>query len=63
MMMFSVTITEILARTVNIEANTADEALEKLQLLYQNMDIVLDSGDFVNVQFSTTTPEGNTFTV
>ena len=62
-MLFSVDITEKLNRAVNIEANTADEALEKAQQLYRNSDIVLDSSDFSHVEFSVKTSDGNTITI
>ena len=51
-MKFAVEVTETLARIVRIEAATSDEAIEKVRQLYRNSDIVLDSSDFVDVDFS-----------
>jgi hypothetical protein len=46
-----VEIVEILARTINIEAETDDEALAIVTQRYRDEDIVLDSGNFVEVDF------------
>ena len=43
-------IKETLARTVLINGKTQDEALEAVRQLYRKGDIVLDSGDFVDVE-------------
>ena len=51
-MIYSVAISETLERSINIEAVTADEALEKVKGLYRESEIVLDSGDFTDVAFS-----------
>ena len=54
-MIFSIDITERLVRTISIEADTVDEALDKVRQLYKNTEIVLDSSDFSHVEFSITT--------
>ena len=54
---FAVVITETLARTICIEAATQDEAIEEAERLYRNEEIVLDSGDFVDVAFEVKEPE------
>jgi len=51
-MFYSVVITETLERSIDIEAVTGDEALEKVKGLYRESEIVLDSGDFTGVVFS-----------
>jgi hypothetical protein len=48
---FIVEIVEMLARTINIEAETTEEALTIVSQRYRNEDIVLDSSDFVDVDF------------
>lgn len=44
-------IQETLSKTVEIQANTIDEALQIAQKSYQNEEIVLDWGDFILVEF------------
>ena len=51
-MKFSVEVKEVLARVVCVEADTEDDALEKVRLQYRATDIVLDSSDFVDVKFN-----------
>jgi hypothetical protein len=48
---YTVEIIEILARTINVEAETTDEALTIVTERYHDEDIVLDSSDFVEVDF------------
>ena len=45
---FKVEIQEFLSRIVDIEANSIDEALDKVNQLYRSQEIVLDSGDFIS---------------
>ena len=45
---YSVEITETLQRTVEIEAENATEAYKKVNAMYRDEDIVLDSGDFID---------------
>ena len=46
MSMHIVEIKEVLARVVEIEANSKEEDLEKASQMYHNEEIVLDDGDF-----------------
>jgi hypothetical protein len=48
---FSIEIAETLSRTINIEAETPEEALTIATQRYRNEEIVLDSGDFVDVDY------------
>ena len=52
-MIFSVEVTETLARTITIDATTQDEALDKAKNLYRDSAIILDSSDFIDVGFNT----------
>ena len=52
-MEFKVTIKEILKRTVTIEAETAEEAKEKVTHSYWSGDEVLDSSDYEGTYFET----------
>lgn len=52
MQTYKIKIQETLSKTVEIEANTIDEALQIAQQSYQNEEIVLDWGDFVLVEFN-----------
>ena len=49
---FEIEIKEILSRTIEVKANTEDEALEIVKQQYNNEEIVLDSSDFVDVYFN-----------
>ena len=51
-MNFTVEISETLVRSVCLEAATQDEAIERIKCLYRKEEIVLDSNDFVNVEFN-----------
>ncbi|MCD7819413.1 MAG: DpnD/PcfM family protein [Lachnospiraceae bacterium] len=46
------TITEILSRTVEIQAETWEDAVKKLEQNYNNEEIVLTADDFVDVDFT-----------
>ena len=48
---FKTEITEILQRTIEVEAENEGEALRKVKEMYKNEEIVLDSSDFVGVGF------------
>lgn len=54
---FYITITETLKRTVEVHAETADEALQKAEDAYYNGEIVLDSEDFVDTDFDDETEQ------
>ena len=45
-MKFDITVTETLSRKVMVETENYDEALEKVEEMYDNEEIVLDSSDF-----------------
>lgn len=46
---YTVEVTEILARRVEVEANTEDEAVELVREMYDAADIILGYEDFVSV--------------
>ena len=46
---YTVEVTEVLARRVEVEADTADEAVELVREMYESADIVLGYEDFVSV--------------
>lgn len=45
-MQFDITVIETLSRTVSVDAENYDDALEKVEDMYDRQEIVLDSGDF-----------------
>ena len=47
--MFTVEVTEVLARRVEVEADTPDEAVELVREMYDSADIVLGYDDFISV--------------
>ena len=55
--MHIVEIKEVLARVVEIEANSKEEALEKASQMYHNEEIVLDDGDFIGQKITYITQE------
>lgn len=48
---FKVKIVETLEKEVFVNANSEKEAMNIVQSLYENEDIVLDSNDFKEVEF------------
>ena len=46
-MKYYVSVTEVLNRTVSVDANSEEEALRKVGTAYQRCDIVLDSDDYL----------------
>ena len=48
---YLIEINETLSRTIRLEADTVDEALDSIKKLYYGGDIVLDTGDFAEVGF------------
>lgn len=50
-MKYSVTIEETLSRTIDIEAESKQEAIDKVKKQYNNESIVLDADDFSEVVF------------
>jgi hypothetical protein len=49
---FIVEIKETLLKTIEIECDSKDDALEFIKSQYGNEDIVLDSNDFIDVEFT-----------
>lgn len=49
--LFTVTITEVLERTITVPADSVDEAEEVVAFNYRNGDIILDASDFTDVNF------------
>jgi len=45
-MEFDITVIETLSRTVTVDAENYNEALEKVEEMYDNQEIILDSSDF-----------------
>lgn len=45
-MKFDITVIETLSRTVSVDAENYDEALEKVEEMYNRQEIILDSSDF-----------------
>lgn len=48
---FQIEITETLSRIVSVKANDINEAIQKVREQYRQSDIVLDSEDFISVDF------------
>ena len=49
---YSIVITETLSRVVSVDAESPDGAVEKVRSLYHESEIVLDSSNFVDVDFA-----------
>lgn len=49
---FKVKIVEKLQKIVEVEAETYEDAEQKVRCQYRNCDIVLDSGDYVSTVFA-----------
>ena len=50
-MEYTVTITEELSRTITVKAKTPADADRKARAMYRESEIVLDTNDFVGVDF------------
>lgn len=48
---FQVSITETLTKTIEVDANDEIEALVYARFQWDNEDVVLDSSNFINVDF------------
>ena len=48
---FKIEVQEFLSRVVEVEAESSDEAISKINLQYEETEIVLDYDDFVEVNF------------
>ena len=49
---FIVEIKETLLKTIEIECDSKDDAFEFVKSQYDNEDIVLDSNDFIDAEFT-----------
>lgn len=49
---YKIEVLETIARVVEVEAKDGDEAFDKVRDMYNKSEIILDSSDFVDVQFS-----------
>ena len=56
---YSVEITETLQRTVEVEAENATDAYKKVNAMYCDEDIVLDSNDFIDFDIDVVAEEKN----
>jgi hypothetical protein len=48
---FKIEVKETLSRTIEVEANSTEEALDKIKALYKNEEIVLDADDCIDTEF------------
>ena len=49
---FNVTITETLQKSITVEATSKDEALQMVEDMWHDGDIILDPDDFLDVNYS-----------
>ena len=49
---YRIEVTEVLSRTVEMEAENEDDAVETVRLMYRNCDIVLDASDYAETKIS-----------
>ena len=49
---FQIEVTETLSRIVSVKANDINEAIQKVREQYRQSEIVLDSEDFITVDFN-----------
>lgn len=49
---FTVEITETLQRQIEVEAADENEAISKVEEMYRNEEVVLDSGDYIDTEFN-----------
>jgi hypothetical protein len=50
MKIFKAEITETLTKTIDIKANSKEDALKEIQKMYNNEEIILDSSDYINTE-------------
>ena len=50
-MKYKVNVEELLSRIVEVEAESEEEAEDKVREMYMNEDIVLDASDFLSVEY------------
>lgn len=51
-MKIKVEITEILQRTVEVDAEDLKDAINKVEELYKNEEIILDYSDYISTEFN-----------
>ena len=51
-MKIKVEITEILQRTVEVDATDINDAVKQVEELYKNEEIILDSSDYISTEFN-----------
>ncbi len=44
---FKIIVQELLSRTISVQAQNMEEAIEKVSQMYRNTEIVLDAEDFI----------------
>ena len=49
-MKIKVEVTEILQRIIEVEANDLKDAIDKVEEMYRNEDIVLDYSDYISTE-------------
>ncbi|HPW40987.1 MAG TPA: DpnD/PcfM family protein [Bacillota bacterium] len=60
-MKYRVEVTETLQRIIEIDAESNEEAESKARRQYRNEDIVLDSADFIDVEFEVLSEQESVF--
>ena len=50
-MKYKVNVEELLSRIIEVEADSEEEAEDKVREMYMNEDIVLDASDFQGVEY------------
>lgn len=50
-MKYKVNVEELLSRIVEVEADSDEEAEDKVREMYRNEEIVLDASDFQSVEY------------
>ena len=50
-MKIKVEVTEILQRIVEVDADDVKDAIDKVEELYKNEDIILDYSDYISTEF------------
>lgn len=60
-MKYRVEVTETLQRIIEIDAESSEEAESKVRRQYRNEDIVLDSADFIDVEFEVLSEQETVF--
>jgi hypothetical protein len=49
---YKIEVTETLSRTIEMEAESEDAAVEMVRQMYRNCDIVLDTSNYVETEIS-----------